>query len=924
MSKLVITKTIKQRKSEKPDSTKLATVALPPPSEQFEVDINDEGKIVDFLGDGLLEPKPEEFVRQKYLRVLHFEYHYPKEVLAREIPIYYGSKEAKDSYGHPARADIVIYADAKAKKKKDQGKIEIIIECKAPTIQDGFNQLASYIFNTSANGAVWYNDTDEIKYYRRVNTPQNSLIDWLGIPRPGETWDALGVVNKNDLNRPKDIKGLLRRCHNRIHGRGNDGDETDLTMDMVRIILAKAKDEELPSERPEFYCTPTEYSTTPGQQAVADRIQRLFELVVQANPTVFRVGERITIGPRSICDVVSELQSYRLLSDLYRSGDWDLMGNAYEQYTATYLKRQKGQFFTNRLITDFMVKVLDPDYTDIVLDPAGGSGGFLTSTMRYVRKKILDRQANNSGQHGKIASQRQLDLHRTQLFMVETSKRLVKIAKTAMILNGDGHAGMTHGDSLGPYDKLDKTLQGKAGKGKPTVILTNPPFAGVGEGRIKDEKILNHFVCGMKWTERGGKLELGKEINDDGAPPEMLFFERCLDWVAPGGRIGIVMPKGFLDSKTYWAARNLLLTKYKLLAVVNCDKNTFQPHTGVRTCIVFVERPDKAVPKDYSIFMAISRRVGQDSEGVPVFKLDANNNPTDVLDEDLSVILNDWKAHVQGTLKPSEYRYSITRSMIKEGLSINPQFYLPSFNQTIKDIESIDDTNGWKVVSLDQVEKGVQIFKAPRMKTENLIVDRLGQGCEVYHTPSSVLQEKGDAAKIFDLSRAQPKQIKAIKGLRVQEGDILITRSGTIGRVAYATSRLKNVILSDDMIRVRIADETIRFYVYAFLQSKAAHDQMLKNEYGTIQQHLEARHIQSILIPLPPDWKLVKPMIDVVEQAVVAREALEKANGTTNSATQSLIQLLVKQAQTSNSGATDKEDEADNSEVQKLMKTVQV
>ncbi len=79
----------------------------------------------------------------------------------------------------------------------------------------------------------------------------------------------------------------------------------------------------------------------------------------------------------------------------------------------------------------------------------------------------------------------------------------MKIAKTAMILNGDGHAGMTQGDSLGLFAKLDDHVIARAGEGKPTIILTNPPFGGVGEGRITDKKILDNYSCGMKWTERG-------------------------------------------------------------------------------------------------------------------------------------------------------------------------------------------------------------------------------------------------------------------------------------------------------------------------------------------------------------------------------------------------------------------------------------
>lgn len=470
----------------------------------FESQLDEDGKIIDFLTGVALEPKPEELVRQRYLRTLHHEYSYPKNVLAREVPIYYGRKEIRDKDGNPVRADIVVYASPKACSERDQGNIELIVECKAPTEKDGYSQLVSYVFNTSSNGAVWYNGN--VKYYRRLSDPKNELIDWVGIPRRGEAWDALGRRKKADLTRPKDIKGLLRRCHNKLHGRGIDGDEEDLTMDMVRLILAKAIDEEKTATLPEFYCTPEEYRTEDGRKGVADRVQSLFKEVAIANSTVFSTEEKITVGPSAICDVVTELQGYRMLSNLHDSADWDIMGYAYEQYTATYLKRQQGQFFTNRLVIDLMVAILDPDYQDIILDLAGGSGGFLTGTMRYIRRKIL------TGPGTSISKERQLDKHRTNLFMVEKSKRLVKIAKTAMILNGDGHTGMTQGDSLGSYEALDDHVKARAGQGKPTIILTNPPFGGVGEGRITDKRILDNFKCGMKWTERDGKYEPTNEV----------------------------------------------------------------------------------------------------------------------------------------------------------------------------------------------------------------------------------------------------------------------------------------------------------------------------------------------------------------------------------------------------------------------------
>lgn len=177
----------------------------------FEVPLNKDGKIIDFLTEAALEPKPEEFVRQRYLRTLHYEFQYPKTVLSREVPIYYGRKELVDKEGNPVRADIVVYSSAKACSERDQGKIELIVECKAPTEKDGYNQLVSYVFNTSANGAVWFNGS--VKYFRRLSTPTNELIDWIGIPRKGEAWDALGRRKKSDLTRPRDIKGLTTSKH---------------------------------------------------------------------------------------------------------------------------------------------------------------------------------------------------------------------------------------------------------------------------------------------------------------------------------------------------------------------------------------------------------------------------------------------------------------------------------------------------------------------------------------------------------------------------------------------------------------------------------------------------------------------------------------------------------------------------------------
>ncbi len=836
----------------------------------FTVETNEQGKIIDFLDSKILEPNPEEFVRQHFLKILHFEYKYPKELIAREIPIYSGSKEAIDSNGHPARADIVVYNSSLAKKQKDQGKIRLIVECKSPNEKKGYNQLVSYIYNTSSEGGVWYNG-EKIYYHKRLFEPHNQLVEWTGIPSKDEAWDSLGRRNKDELIRPKDIKSLLRQCHNKLHGRGVDSDEEDLTLDMVRIILSKAIDEEKAGDKCDFYCTPEEICRAEGREIAAKRVKRLFDQVKKENPSVFSPNEKISVGSRTICDVIIELQRYRLLSDLNESDDWDLMGHAYEEYTATYLKRKKGQYFTNRFIIDLIINIIDPEYNDIILDPAGGSGGFLTGTMRYIRRKTI-RNSNN-----KISRQRQLDKHRNNLFMVEMSRRLVKIAKTAMILNGDGHAGITQGDSLGEIENLHERVCSICNVEKPSVILTNPPFAGTNQGLITNKQILSKYLVGHKWSSQGGNLIKTNTLSD-GIPPEMLFLEKCIQWISPGGKVGIVLPKSFLDTQTYLPARKILLEKCNLLAIIICHKNTFQPYTGVRTCIVIFQKKnnDDLAQKQKSIFMAISRKIGQDSEGKPIYKRDDDNKENEIIDHDLLEILEDFKSHTLDNLKSSEYRFKIKTSDLDEKINLNPQFHLPNLNKVIKRLEKIDEYPGWSISTLSQISSDIKIFKGPRIKTENLIVESPNEFSEPYYTPSAVLQEKSDSLKLLDISRATKKQLKAIDEVRVKKNDIVVTRSGSIGRIAWITSRLDNAIVSDDLIRVRIHNETLRYYVYLFLISDIGYAQMIKNEYGAVQQHLEPNHLQNILIPLPNDFQTIKELTNSSRNYIESKEKLEQ------------------------------------------------
>ena len=127
---------------------------------------------------------------------------------------------------------------------------------------------------------------------------------------------------------------------------------------------------------------------------------------------------------------------------------------------------------------------------------------------------------------------------------------------------------------------------------------------------------------------------------------------------------------------------------------------------------------------------------------------------------------------------------------------------------------------------------------------------------------------------VWELSQKQN-----IEMLKIKEGDILISRSGTIGKVTYATKDLaENYIVSDDLVRIRVRDANLRAYLLAYFTSKTALSLMLLDEYGSVQQHLQPRHIQEMLIPIPEDWECVSDIVKLGMSLIKGLESLSKAD----------------------------------------------
>lgn len=852
----------------------------------LDIDYNEDGQIIDCLTGVVLKETPEEVVRQRFIKILQTDYGYPKDCILREVPVQSGSSIlTNESDGSPIRADIVVYKDKRAALKKDQGNILFVVECKKPNVNEGYAQLVSYIFNTSALGGVWTNG-EGLSVYKRTKD-KIGLEQILSLPRYRENWqDEDAIPNKSSLPRPHNVRFLLSACHNKLYGRGMENEDFDLAMDMVRILLAKIQDEVSIGEYPKFWITNEDYHTDEGRTRVANIVQKLFREYANQFPDVFDEYEKIQVGNDCIAEAVGVLKNWSLAAKFDEADDWDLMGETYEQFTHINLKRQQGQFFTNRLVVNMMVRMLDPQIGDRVLDPAGGSGGFSTGMFRYLRRKVIENTLPQSNQR-----ERMLGTIKDSVFLVEIAKRLVKIAKCAMLMTGDGQSGMTRGNSLDSYDKFDPWIQARCCKGKataPDIIATNPPFSGQKiDSMISDKTILKSFVFGhSSKVDVSGNYSFN--TNDDDIllrqAPELLFLERCLDWLKPGGRLGIVMPKGFLDNISYEQYRQWLIKNYILNGVVTLHKDTFQPDTGVRTCILFIAKPldGKPVPEDYPIFMAISQRIGQDSKGNSVFILDGNGRSTGQLNHDLDIIADAYDDFKKGLPhKESEYIFVYTKQGLKDHYNINPQHYSPKLNAALNQVLEFDNKEHWATTTIGQLESNIKIFMGPRWNSSNIKVDNPSDTSNLipYLTANGALELRRFSIKWIDPAKASPKQKTYMDMLKVEEGDIMITRSGTIGKMTYATKDMaENYLVSDDLVRIRVQDPNLRAYLVSYFASKTALSLMLLDEYGSVQQHLQPRHIQEMLIPVPDDWEQVQELIDVGNSFIASMEAMSKSD----------------------------------------------
>ncbi|PZV17505.1 MAG: DNA methylase, partial [Leptolyngbya sp.] len=583
---------------------------------------------------------PEEAIRQLYLQILTDRLHYPLSRIQVEYGVNFG-REVK-------RADIVVM------DKDRPTTVYMLVELKKPKLKDGKDQLRSYCNATGAPIAVWTNG-DQISYYQRKDP--NYFEDIPDLPNANQTLaDILQIkftledliVNDKLVKENKSLKTLIEEMEDEVLA--NAG--VDVFEELFKLIFTKLYDEWYSGQGTRRSTRSLEFRNT-GQTeaALKTKIQDLFDKAKKKWEGVFSEDAKISLTPSHLSVCVSSLENVKLFNS-----NLDVIDEAFEYLINQSSKGEKGQYFTPRYVIDLCVKMLNPQEDEYMIDTAAGSSGFPVHTIFHVWRQILDDEGLQASHLFSLEDKppRCKEYVEDKVFAIDFDEKAVRVARTLNLIAGDGQTNVLHLNTL-DYELWDevteqddwddiyhegfkrlKKLRPKGSKDyrefQFDVLMANPPFAG----DIKEPRMIARYDLAKK-PDGKWQTKVGRDI---------LFVERNLDFLKPGGRMAIVLPQGRFNNSSDKNIRDFIAERCRILSVVGLHGNTFKPHTGTKTSVLLVQKwndDPKAgalCPRqdDYNIFFATMRKSGKDNSGDKIWRK-ITSSTTSPEEEELSELM---------------------------------------------------------------------------------------------------------------------------------------------------------------------------------------------------------------------------------------------------------------------------------------------
>lgn len=591
----------------------------------------------------------EEEVRQSYICRLINNYGYSIDQMTQDY-------SHIDSSKINVKYSIIVWSNISDKENRENPLI--FVQCKSDSIiirSDDYFKGIETAKNIGAKFFVATNSKQTKIFSKAFRTDFATTDEILNIPNYSEAQDKQKIKEllskTNDFVR-EDFSKTLYRCHNII--RNNDKLSPEAAFDEIsKILFIKTLYErgnkdgnifslDIYNKEKKQYLDFFIEKNDPFYQELFKKVKNVLK-----DDDLFESNEIIRIRENSFEAIIAELEIYNLST----TSD-DVKGIAFEQFLGRTFRGELGQFFTPRTIVDFMVEILDPQEGEIICDPCCGSGGFLIKAFEYVRYKIeMDVQAAKekikmqyyNDSYDKLSSSKKLEIDEKVnhlfnnlneelninnpksrlrvlsydcIFGTDANPRMSRTAKMNMIMHGDGHGGVHHNDGLLNVNGIFEN--------RFDVIFTNPPFGARVEKSLKitEADKYNDLDRIKKYRTRYGQEydNALKQVNDNIDKPllnlfqtgkmssltEVLFIERCLDLLKPGGRLGIVLPEGVLNNPNLQKVRDYVESKAKILLVTSIPKDVFiASGASVKPSLLFFKKFTIEEEKEYKTIVEV-------------------------------------------------------------------------------------------------------------------------------------------------------------------------------------------------------------------------------------------------------------------------------------------------------------------------------
>lgn len=567
-----------------------------------------------------------------------------------------------------------------------------------------------------------------------------------------------------------------------LHEQFSVGSQDELVVPLKQVTFSKAWIEDREDD------TPNPLDAIQFQRLLSDFERKIVD---GKKKRIFDRGESLNLTPETIKAIVGRLEG----ADLY-SIDADLNGRLFETFlNATLRGKDLGQYFTPRSVVKLATRLarieVRQDHVDLVVDACCGTGGFLIETLTDMEAKA---KANRSLSSDQLASLRKL-IAEERIFGVDVSREpaLARIARINMYLHGDG------GSSVFQVDALDKALADSPTDSpeitreraelreivaEPTgwadVALTNPPFAKEYSRKHSSEKdLLDSYELGF--DTKGGKRKPLKTQKSS-----VLFLERYLGLLRPGGRLVTVIDDSILGADSYRVLRQWLRSKFLVKAVVSLPGDAFQrSQARVKTSVIVLERKRDNTDVQGDVFMYYCTNVGvDDAPRQRVLPIDEINRAEAAKETELVSSLYD--SFLNGD--PEAEAWIVPAAAIVERMDVKACLTKP--NRMVARWTDM----GYEVVGLDHF---VDLLVTENTAVEGFpvedIVERSGPDELVVHlkVTYSGRAERGESVNVSDSS--QPRLY------RVRAGQVVVSHINAVhGAVAVVPESLDGCVVSSE------------------------------------------------------------------------------------------------------------------------------